>query len=343
MIQYRELCAEEMNREFFRDFKRHQIVTKCWRRQDGEWVIRDAPFIDDWSEADYQTLVACLKNTVSAGGFVYGAFLDGRLKGFTSVEAELFGGEQRYLDLSCLHVSEDVRGQGIGKVLFHAAKEWARKKEAGKLYISAHSAVESQAFYKAMGCVEAQVYNQKHVEAEPYDCQLECDLRETEIVGTMCADGGEGKEMSVVVREADRGDLQEILKLYLFLHEKEIPKENEQLKTTWEKIMGDDSHHLIVCALEGKIISSCVCVVIPNLTRGVRPYAFVENVVTHGDYRGKGYATRCLDYAREIAVAAGCYKMMLLTGSKEESTLNFYRNAGYNSADKTAFIQWIER
>lgn len=33
--------------------------------------------------------------------------------------------------------------------------------------------------------------------------------------------------------------------------------------------------------------------------------------------------------------------MMLLTGSKSEETLNFYRNAGYNSADKTAFIQWL--
>ncbi|MDE7266162.1 MAG: GNAT family N-acetyltransferase, partial [Lachnospiraceae bacterium] len=82
----------------------------------------------------------------------------------------------KYLDLSSIHVSEDMRGQSIGKALFTAAKEWAKNKGARKLYISAHSAVESQAFYKAMGCVEAQVYNQKHVEAEPYDCQLECEL-----------------------------------------------------------------------------------------------------------------------------------------------------------------------
>ena len=54
--------------------------------------------------------------------------------------------------------------------------EWAKQKGAKKLYISAHSAVESQAFYKSMGCVEAEVYNKKHVEDEPYDCQLECDL-----------------------------------------------------------------------------------------------------------------------------------------------------------------------
>ena len=32
----------------------------------------------------------------------------------------------------------------------------------------------------------------------------------------------------------------------------------------------------------------------------------------------------------------------LLTGSKKESTLMFYENAGYNRKDKTAFIQWIE-
>lgn len=107
---------------------------------------------------------------------MYAAFSEGILKGFVSVESELFGGEQKYLDLTSIHVSEDMRGQGIGKCLFTAAKEWARKNGAKKLYISAHSAVESQAFYQAMGCVEAEVYNQKHVEAEPYDCQLECLL-----------------------------------------------------------------------------------------------------------------------------------------------------------------------
>ena len=106
-------------------------------------------------------------------------------------------------------------------------------------------------------------------------------------------------------------------------------------------IMQDKNHHIIVKEADRKIVSSCVCVIIPNLSRGVRPYAFVENVVTHADYRQQGYATACLNYAKQIAEKNQCYKMMLLTGSKRESTLNFYRNAGYNSSDKTAFIQWI--
>lgn len=176
MIQYRNLHTDELCRDLFKDFIRHQKVTKCWRRENGEWVIRNDPFIDDWSEADYQTLISCLKNTLATDGFVYAAFDEERLKGFVSVEAGLFGGGQKYLDLSSIHVSEDMRNQGIGTTLFLAAKEWARNNGAGKLYISAHSAVESQAFYKKMGCVEAAVYNQKHVAEEPYDCQLECAL-----------------------------------------------------------------------------------------------------------------------------------------------------------------------
>ncbi len=145
-----------------------------------------------------------------------------------------------------------------------------------------------------------------------------------------------------MIREADKNDLDEILKLYLYLHETNIPEDSANLRGTWDSIIGDSNHHLIVCELDGKIVASCVCVIIPNLTRNVRPYAFIENVVTHKEYRNKGYATECLDYAKQIATENNCYKMMLLTGSKEESTLAFYRNAGYNSSDKTAFIQWID-
>lgn len=145
-----------------------------------------------------------------------------------------------------------------------------------------------------------------------------------------------------MIREANKNDLQQILELYLYLHEDSIPEESQQLKDTWNSIINDENHHLIVCEQDGHIVASCVCVIIPNLTRGVRPYAFIENVVTHEAYRGKGHATACLDYARQIAEEVNCYKMMLLTGSKQETTLNFYRNAGYNSADKTAFIRWID-
>lgn len=144
-----------------------------------------------------------------------------------------------------------------------------------------------------------------------------------------------------MIREIRADELDELLNLYLFLHEDEIPENSEHLKDTWNSIVTDKNHHIIVCEIDGKIVSSCVCVIIPNLTRNVSPYAFIENVVTNEAYRGKGYATDCLNYARKIAEENNCYKMMLLTGSKKEETLNFYRKVGYNSTDKTAFITWL--
>ena len=145
-----------------------------------------------------------------------------------------------------------------------------------------------------------------------------------------------------MVREICKSELNELLELYLHLHESEIPDMTEHLKNTWDTIINDKNHHIIVKEIDGKIVSSCVCVIIPNLTRNIRPYAFIENVVTHSDYRGKGYASECLNFAKEIALRTNCYKMMLLTGSKSEATLNFYKKTGYNSTDKTAFIQWLE-
>ena len=145
----------------------------------------------------------------------------------------------------------------------------------------------------------------------------------------------------MTVREIKENELNELLKLYTHLHETGVPGQSEKLAETWATIINDKNHHIIVAEENGKLISSVVCIIIPNLTRNIRPYAFVENVVTHSDYRKQGYASACLDYAKEIAVKENCYKMMLLTGAKDESTLNFYKKAGYNNTDKTAFIQWL--
>ena len=144
-----------------------------------------------------------------------------------------------------------------------------------------------------------------------------------------------------MIREIYINELNSLLELYTHLHETGLPENTEYLEKTWRTICNDENHHIIVCDIEGKIVSSCVCVIIPNLTRNIRPYAFIENVITHSDYRNRGYATACLEFAKEIALKENCYKMMLLTGLKENSTIEFYKQAGYNKNDKTAFIQWL--
>lgn len=144
-----------------------------------------------------------------------------------------------------------------------------------------------------------------------------------------------------MVREIKENDLNGLLHLYEQLHNSEVVINLNELSNLWNQILQDDHHHIIVVEEDGKIVSSCVCVIIPNLTHNQQPYAFIENVITNEAYRKKGLATKCLNYAKKIAIKENCYKMMLLTGSKKDTTLQFYQNAGYNSEDKTAFIQWI--
>lgn len=144
-----------------------------------------------------------------------------------------------------------------------------------------------------------------------------------------------------MIREAVKDDLNGLLTLYMQLHDNPFPDINDRINSIWDSIISDPNHHIIVAEEDGMIVSSCVCVIIPNLTRGQRPYAFIENVITDEKWRKKGLATACLNYARDIAVNENCYKMMLLTGSKEQSTLDFYERAGYDPNDKKAFVQWL--
>jgi GNAT superfamily N-acetyltransferase len=144
-----------------------------------------------------------------------------------------------------------------------------------------------------------------------------------------------------MIREIVKEDFNGVMKLYMQLHDNLIPEKTPEIMELWNRILKDKEHHIIIAEVDGKIVSSCVCVIIPNLTHSQQPYALIENVVTDKEYRKKGLATACLNYAKEIAVKEKCYKLMLLTGTKKESTLNLYERAGYNQNDKTAFIQWI--
>lgn len=144
-----------------------------------------------------------------------------------------------------------------------------------------------------------------------------------------------------LVREAAEQDLAALLELYTQLHDNPLPDVSDRILRIYDGILRDENHHILLGCADGIPVSSCVLVLVPNLTHGQQPYALVENVVTHRDFRRKGYAARVLDHARQIAAGENCYKIMLMTGSKSDSTLRFYEKAGYNRLDKTAFIQWL--
>ncbi|PST19385.1 GNAT family N-acetyltransferase [Rhizobium sp. JAB6] len=138
------------------------------------------------------------------------------------------------------------------------------------------------------------------------------------------------------IRSITMADLPTLLALYRHLNVEDPVLELQLAQSRLAEILAHPGM-TILAAFDGDMaVSSVTLVVIPNLTRGGAPYALIENVVTHADYRQRGLAGTVIRAAIANAWERHCYKVMLLTGSKNPATLRFYANCGFKQ-DKTGF------
>lgn len=137
---------------------------------------------------------------------------------------------------------------------------------------------------------------------------------------------------------AARGDLPELLSLYRYLHANDPVLSADDFQEHWAAILASPLLHYVVARAEDRLVSTCALTLVPNLTRGARPYGLIENVVTHPDWRGRGVGTAVLQHALSLAWAAECYKVMLMTGRTDEATFCFHERVGFSRGEKTGFV-----
>jgi GNAT superfamily N-acetyltransferase len=143
----------------------------------------------------------------------------------------------------------------------------------------------------------------------------------------------------VNIRELQLHDLQLLLRLYAHLHDHDDPPPSAAIaEAVWSEALANPRIKYFGGFASDSLVSSCTLTVIPNLTRACRPYGVIENVVTHAAHRGQGWGKAILDRALGHAWRQDCYKVMLLTGRKDEATLRFYEQAGFDQHDKQAFV-----
>jgi GNAT superfamily N-acetyltransferase len=143
----------------------------------------------------------------------------------------------------------------------------------------------------------------------------------------------------MLIRQLRADELSTLLELYRHLHRADEPLPPPPVVTaTWQAILSNPSCRTLGGFIAETLVSSCALTVIPNLTRACRPYGLIENVVTHPDHRRKGHAKALLGEALREAWAEGCYKVMLLTGRKDEAIFRFYESAGFDRHAKQAFV-----
>ena len=146
----------------------------------------------------------------------------------------------------------------------------------------------------------------------------------------------------MIIREATMADANDLKTLYFEFLTKYPPKE-EQDMNQWAEVISRfaraEDRFLLVVEEDGRAVSSVQVAIVEGLTHNVRPFAVIENVVTHGDYQNRGFASALLEKATEIAKEFNCYKVFLETGSNKESTLNFYRKNGFVIDEKHSCLK----
>lgn len=144
--------------------------------------------------------------------------------------------------------------------------------------------------------------------------------------------------MPMTIREVADDELSALLCLYAHLHPEDEMLPLDEAAPLWKTLRQDPNQQCWGAYWNGSLVAACTLIVVPNLTRGGRPYGLIENVVTHPDHRRRGFGTAVLRRALELAWERGCYKVMLLTGSRNEATLRFYEKAGFARGIKTGFL-----
>ncbi len=146
------------------------------------------------------------------------------------------------------------------------------------------------------------------------------------------------KSNDSIIRHAIEADLDALLALYTYLNPNDarLPARAE-IVALWKRIVANPMLTYFVAEQEGRLVSSCNLAIIPNLTRGARPFGVIENVITHPDFRRQGLAKQVLDHAVDTARQAGCYKVMLLSGAKRTEAHALYEKVGFRKDTKVGF------
>jgi GNAT superfamily N-acetyltransferase len=140
------------------------------------------------------------------------------------------------------------------------------------------------------------------------------------------------------VRRIQDNECDKLLALYAFLILDDCIPAAENIQRAWQEIMNNkDRYAYFVVEDSDMLVASCNVAIIPNLTRGARSFAVIENVVTHPDYRRKGLGKMVMDAAVAYAKSFSCYKVMLNTNVKRTGAHAFYDSIGFVCTEKKAY------
>ena len=132
----------------------------------------------------------------------------------------------------------------------------------------------------------------------------------------------------MTIRLCNNEDLPALYLLYQLLHGGETDTTLEEMTLAFATLCAHPGCDVYVTEQDGRVVGTFVLYILPNMTRHGRPAAILENIVVDEAHRGQGIGRAMLEFARDLALARGCYKLSLTSNAKRADAHEFYRRCG---------------
>jgi GNAT superfamily N-acetyltransferase len=139
-------------------------------------------------------------------------------------------------------------------------------------------------------------------------------------------------------RVARADDLDSLLALFRASEVSAHAEPRERAAQIWSDTLSRKSVAVFVSELDSRIVATCMLVTAPNLLRSGRQHGFLENVVTHPAYRGRGLGRAVVQAALEEAWARDCHHVLMQSGRADPRVHRFYEGCGFRPGLRTAYV-----
>ena len=138
-------------------------------------------------------------------------------------------------------------------------------------------------------------------------------------------------------RLATTADLDSLLALFAVSEVSRAVEPRGRAEQIWQQTLARDGVAVFVSEADARIVSTCMLVTVPNLLRGGRQHGFIENVVTHPEFQGRGHGRVVIAAALAEAWQRDCHHVLLQSGRADPHVHRFYEGCGFIPGLRTAY------
>jgi GNAT superfamily N-acetyltransferase len=139
-------------------------------------------------------------------------------------------------------------------------------------------------------------------------------------------------------RLAQVADLASLLELYRVAEVSSGAEPIERAERIWLEIQSHNGVAVFISTAEAQIVATCMLITAPNLLRAGRRHGFLENVVTHPEFRGQGHGRAVVQAALAAAWTGDCYHVLLQSGREDPRVHRFYKHCGFEPGLRVGYV-----